>query len=175
MKFLNKTFILLALTFISVNMVNAQNTRKDKKAARVSEIKSIVEAQNYVFKANYVNPTRGVGRALTSDYDVIVAKDTITAFLPYFGRAYTAPYNPTEGGIKFTNTHFTYDSKEGKNGGWTIVIKPTGKDKNISDWRDVQAMRLTISTDGYASLQVTSSNREPISFNGTIEKREVRK
>ncbi|WP_183559279.1 DUF4251 domain-containing protein [Mucilaginibacter sp. SP1R1] len=171
MKFLNKITVLIALAFISINTVNAQTSRKDKKAAQVAEIKTIVEAQNYVFKANYALPSRGSSRSLTSDYDFVVSKDTIIAYLPYFGRAYTAPYNPTEGGIKFTNTHFSYVSKAGKKGGWTVTIKPTGKDKNISDWRDVQILTLSISTDGYASLQVISSNRDPISFNGTIEAR----
>jgi hypothetical protein len=171
MKFLKNISVLLLLAFISINAANAQSTGKDKKAARALAIKNMVEGQNYVFKANYAVPMRGTSRSLTSEYDLTVSKDTVSAFLPYFGRAYTAPYNPTEGGIKFTNTHFTYTLKPGKKSGWNIVIKPTGKDKNISDWRDVQALRLDISADGYASLQVTSSNRDPISFNGTIEKR----
>lgn len=171
MKLLKNISALFLLTFISINIAHAQSSGNDKKAARALAVKNMVEAQNYVFKANYVMPMRGVGRSLTSEYDLTVSKDTIAAFLPYFGRAYTAPYNPTEGGIKFTNTHFTYTSKVGKKGGWSITIKPTGKDKNISDWRDVQTLRLDISADGYASLQVTSSNRDPISFNGTIEKR----
>lgn len=172
MKSLKKISVLIILAFLSINVVNAQSTRKEKKAAHVAEIKRMVEAQNYVFKANYVNPMRGIGRALTSDYDLVVTKDTVISFLPYFGRAYTSvPYNPTDGGIKFTATNFTYDSKTGKNGGWTITIKPTGKDKNISNWRDVQTMTLGVSPDGYASLQVISSNRDAISFNGTIEKR----
>jgi hypothetical protein len=171
MKSLNKISLALAIILISVGLANAQSTRKERKAAHVAEIKNIVEAQNYVFKANYVSPVRGISRALTSDYDLTVSKDTVTAFLPYFGRAYTAPYNPTEGGIKFTNTHFSYNSKAGKKDGWTVIIKPTGKDKNISDWRDVQTLTLSISSEGYASLQVISSNRDPISFNGTIEKR----
>ena len=171
MKSLKKISLALAIVLISVGLANAQSTRKDKKAAQVAEIKNIVEAQNYVFKATYVIPTRGISRALTSDYDLTVSKDTVTAFLPYFGRAYTAPYNPTEGGIKFTNTHFTYNLKAGKKSGWTATIKPTGKDKNIGDWRDVQTLTLSISADGYASLQVISSNRDPISFNGTVEKR----
>jgi hypothetical protein len=169
MKLLKNIFLLLAFVLMCISTVNAQSTRKEKQAAKAAEIKSLIDAQNYVFKANYANPTRGTGRALTSDYDLVVSKDTIIAFLPYFGRAYTAPYNPTEGGIKFTNTHFTYTSTAGKKGGWTIIIKPTNK--NISDWRDIQTMIFNISSDGYASLQVISSNREGISFNGTIEKR----
>ena len=169
MKTLNKIAILLIVTLISNIAVNAQTTRKDKKAAHAAEIKSMVEAQDYKFDANYVTPMRGISRSLNSPYDLTISKDTVAAFLPYFGQAYQAPYNPTDGGIKFTTTKFTYNSKVGKKGGWTVTIKPT--DRSISNWRDVQNMTLSISADGYASLQVISINRDPISFNGTIEKR----
>jgi hypothetical protein len=173
MKLLKTISVLLLLACISISAVNAQSTRKDKKAAHAAEIKSMVEAQNYIFDATYVSPMRGISRALNSQYDMTITKDTISAYLPYFGQATMAPYNPTEGGIKFTTTKFTYNSKVGKKGGWTVIIKPT--DKNISNWRDVQTMTLSISSDGYASLQVISTNRDPISFNGTIEKREIKK
>ena len=41
---------------------------------------------------------------LSPYYYLKVSKDTVVAYLPYFGRAYTAPADPTEGGIKFTST-----------------------------------------------------------------------
>ncbi|MEN0055859.1 MAG: DUF4251 domain-containing protein [Mucilaginibacter sp.] len=173
MKILNKIATLFLMSLISISLVHAQTSRKDKKAAHAAEIKSMVEAQDYVFDANYVTPMRGISRSLNSPYDLVISKDTITAFLPYFGQAYQAPYNPTDGGIKFTTTKFSYNSKVGKKGDWTITIKPT--DRSISNWRDVQTMTLSISTDGYASLQVISTNRDPISFNGTIEKRDHKK
>jgi hypothetical protein len=172
MKLLRNLSMAFALMLLSISVVNAQTTRKEKQAKRQAEVKSNVDAQNYVFKANYVNPMRGVGRALTSDYDLVVSKDTIIAFLPYFGRAYVAPTNPTEGGIKFTSTKFSYEAKPGKNGSYKIVIKPM--DKNMTNWRDVQSLRLDISADGYASLNVSSTNRDNISFNGTIETRGTR-
>lgn len=174
MKALHKILILFTFVFIGGQMANAQNTHKDKKAAHIAEIKGLVESQNFLFNANYAIPSRGGSRSLTSEYDLTITKDTIISFLPYFGRAYTAPpYGSSEGGIKFTNTHFTYVVKPGKKSGWAITIKPTNK--NISDFRDIQSMYLNISEDGYASLQVISSNRDPISFNGTIEKRPVKK
>lgn len=144
-------------------------TKPNKKAARIVEVNDIVTARNYVFKANYVNPSRGGGRALTSDYDLIVAKDSIIAFLPYFGRAYLADYGSTDEGIKFTWTHFDYKATSGKKGNREILIIP--QNKNISNPKDVQSLRLSISEDGYASLQIINSNRDPIIFDGTIEKR----
>jgi hypothetical protein len=171
MKIFNKIVLLAIFIFIGANVTIAQTkqTKAEKKAAKQAEIKQMVEAQNFVFKANYALPMRGGSRALTSDYDLTISKDTIVSFLPYFGRAYVAPPpGTTDGGIKVNTTKFTYSSAK-KGSGWNITIKP--KEKNIADWRDVQTFNLSISQDGYGSLQVTSTNRDPISFNGYIEAR----
>ncbi len=174
MKLLRVLSFTVIIAFAGVTIANAQSKSKDRKAARIAEVKQIIEDQNFVFDANYVNPTRSAGRSLTSSYDLTITKDTIICYLPYFGRAYVAPpYGSSDGGIKFTNTNFSYVLKAGKKDGWSVTIKP--KDKNIGKWNDVQSMYLTISNDGYASLQVISSNRDPISFNGTIEKRSAKK
>lgn len=167
MKTLIKLFLVFLVVSCGLNMANAQNLKKDRQAAKEASIKKMVDEMHYVFEANYVNPSRGDGRSLTSDYDLRVSKDKIVAYLPYFGRAYVSPSDLKGGGIDFTITNFEYSVTEGKKGGWDVVIKP--KDKNISDFKNVQMMRLSISTDGYAFLQVISSNRDPISFNGTIE------
>jgi hypothetical protein len=169
MKILNKIALVAAFIFIGANISNAQ-TKAEKKAAKQAEIKKLIDDQNFVFKANYALPMRGGSRALTSDYDLVVTRDTIISFLPYFGRAYVAPPpGTTDGGIKVNTTKFSYVSTIKKNNSWIITIKP--KDKNIADWRDVQTFNLSISPDGYGSLQVTSSNRDPISFNGYVEAR----
>jgi hypothetical protein len=169
MKTLIKYLLVCAIVFTSLNG-SAQNARQQRQSAKAEHIKNMVTNIDYVFKANYVNPQRGGSRALTSDYDLAVSKDTINAYLPYFGRAFVAPINPTEGGIKFKTAKFDYKAKSNKKGGWDVLITP--KDRNISDMRDVQTLRLNISQNGFASLQVISSNRDPISFDGYIESRE---
>jgi hypothetical protein len=172
MKTLIKMFFMLVMVITGLNAANAQSSKKEKQAAKTAEIKKMVDAGNYVFKADYANPMRGGQRALTSEYDLRVSKDTVTAFLPYFGRAYIGPIDPTKGGIEFTCTNFDYATKQVKNGNWDIVIKP--KDRNTNEMTDVQSMRLSITRSGYASLNVTSSNRDAITFEGYIEKKTSR-
>jgi hypothetical protein len=135
----------------------AQQQKKDRKA----EIKKIVEAQNYVFKAQTALPTAGAVRQLTSDYDLRVSKDTIVSDLPYFGRAYTAPLNPSEGPLQFTTTKFQYMVSNKKKGGWNVTITP----KDLTDPRE---LIMTIFDNGSASVVVNSNNRQPISFNGYV-------
>jgi len=135
----------------------AQQQKKDRKA----EIKTMVESQNYVFKAQTALPTAGAIRQLTSDFDLRVSKDTIVSDLPYFGRAYTAPLNPSEGPLEFTTTKFQYTMSNNKKGGWNVTIAP----KDVTDPRE---LIMTIFDNGSASVIVNSNNRQPISFNGYI-------
>jgi len=138
----------------------AQDT-KDKKDGKADRIKSLVAEQRYVFNAETASPLAGRIRQLTGGYELRVTKDTINAYLPYFGKAYTAPINQSEGGIQFTSLKFNYTVTERKKGGWEIVIKPL-------DVQDPRQLNLFISENGYGVLQVTSNNRQAISFNGSI-------
>jgi len=153
--------LITLLLLLPLTATFAQSNAEDKKAARQAAIKNMVEGQNYVFQAQQALPLGGRTRQLTTDYDLKVTKESITSYLPYFGRAYTAPIDPTKGGIQFTSKDFDYNLTPNKKDGWTAVIKP-------KDNRDVQQMTLNISSEGYTNLQVTSINRQPISFSGII-------
>ncbi|RPE08753.1 DUF4251 domain-containing protein [Chitinophaga lutea] len=144
-------------------------TKAQVKTSKSDKIRQLVQSRNYVFQAQSVFPMRGRTRQIGGEgYDVSVSKDTVNSYLPYFGRAYTAPLDPSKGGIQFLSKDFEYTEKPGKRGGWDITISP-------KDVRDVQQLFLSVSEDGYASLQVTSVNRQPISFNGIITEKRSRK
>jgi hypothetical protein len=166
---LKKTFLLFILAFVSQSsLLYAQSAKADKQAEKTAAIKNMVDSQNYVFKAQSAMPMSGRTRQLTSDYDLKVTKSEVVSYLPYFGRAYTAPIDPTQGGIQFTSKDFDYTVAARKKGGWDIQIKP-------KDYRDVQQLSLSITESGYATLQVTSTNRQPISFNGYVTAIQTRK
>jgi hypothetical protein len=137
------------------NEVYAQNKTEDEAL-----INRIVTEQTYTFKAQTVMPTTGRTRQLNDNYDVTIRKDSVSSWLPYFGRAFTAPMDPTKGGIQFTSTDFEYSTSQ-RNDGWEITIKP-------KDTRDVQELFFTIFKNGSATLRVSSISRQPISFGGYI-------
>jgi hypothetical protein len=139
------------------NEVYAQNSDENV-------VSRFVNDQRYTFRAQTVMPTTGRTRQLNTDYDLTVSKDSVASWLPYFGRAYSAPVDPTKGGIQFTSTDFEYSTNQ-RNDGWEITIKP-------KDTRDVQELFLTIFKNGSANLRVSSISRQPISFGGVVtEKR----
>lgn len=144
---------------------SAQSKSDEKKAA----ITHLINDQVYVFTAQSSIPAGpSPDRQLNGNYDLTVTKDSIISYLPYFGRAYTAPMDPTKGGIQFTSTKFDYKVTEKKKGGWTIVIKPKDTDQ-------ASQLILNVSTGGYSSLQVIGNNRQPITFNGVVDARKLKK
>ena len=147
--------LFLLAAFFSVTIARAQD-QKD------SSFQQMIEAKSFIFKAQSALPLRGSTRQLTSEYDLKLLGDSVVSYLPYFGRAYSAPMNPNEGGIQFTSTDFNYSVKKKKKG-WDVTILP-------KDTKDVRELFLSISTGGYASLRAISNNRDAISYNGIVEK-----
>jgi hypothetical protein len=125
--------------------------------------RDLVNSQHYSFVANNAMPMGGRSRVLTSPYDMEVKKDLINCYLPYYGRAYTAPSDPSENVLTFISKDFSYSVTAAKKGGWDIRIKPKDRD-------DIQSMNLHISSTGNADLQVTFISRSAISFTGSITK-----
>lgn len=101
-------------------------------------------------------------------YDLKINKDSVEAYLPYFGRAYTANMNPNEAGIKFKSKDFSYKTEQKKKGNWVITIKP-------KDNKDGHQMTLNVGTNGYALLNVNSNNKQSISYMGYISDPEENK
>lgn len=154
-------FTAVLLYFVTGAAIAQDSTKKSAKASKTALVRQLITTQRYAFKAQTMFPMSGRSRVLTSDYDLRVSKDTVISYLPYFGRAYSASLDPSDNGIQFTSVNFDYTVTEKKKGGWDIIIKP-------KDYSNVQQLSLSVSADGYASLQVTSTNRQSISFNGTI-------
>ncbi len=134
-----------------------------EKQVKVAEIGQKIDDFEFTFKATYAYPTGYRSIYLSSYYYLKVSKDTVVAYLPYYGRAYTAPMDPTEGGIRFTSTDFAYEVSKGKReGNWQVRIKTHDTDREI-------VLYLDIWENGSARLDVTDPNRQVISFQGDIE------
>lgn len=152
-----KTGLLALILIVAIIPVSqAQNSKNNKQAI----IKNMVDSQSFVFVPNTMIPLRGGSKTLTSFYQLAVSKDSLVSYLPFIGRAYNAPL-PGENEFDFTSTSFDYKIKDHKKSGWDITIKP-------KDHVNVQQFFLRIFDNGSASLNVTSLNRDPVSYSGHI-------
>jgi hypothetical protein len=163
----NLIFMLLMLITLSVN------AQTDKATTQ-----RIVEAKNFIFIASSALPmnsteinnilskmpgANGGGNInlVSGNYDVRVTPDSLLVELPYYGRSFSAPIGRDYAGYKFTSTKFTYERSVPKKGGWQIALTP-------QDVKEGVRMYFTISTNGYASLTVSSNNKQSISYNGYL-------
>jgi len=127
-------------------------------------IKDKIDAKNYVFEPTTMTPSRGRVKHLDLGYFFKLSGDTLKVYLPYAGRAYMAPINPSDAGFDFTSTNFTYDVKEGKKNSYDISVKTKGKTYNTD-------FALTVYDNGTAYLRAIPTDRESISYNGDIKEK----
>ncbi|MPM57781.1 hypothetical protein SDC9_104604 [bioreactor metagenome] len=153
-------FIVFSVAFGLMTCGTAQTVTE--KEAVANEVDQRVNGSDFTFKATYAYPTGFKSMYLSPYYDVKVSPDTVRAYLPYYGRAYVAPMNPAEGGIKFISTDFDYQVNPGKKkGNWQVNIRTKDTGREIFLYFDIWQ-------NGTARLQVTDTNRQPISFQGDI-------
>jgi len=154
-------FIFAIAFFFCSNMI-AQSAHQQKENQLQQSIQQLINSQHYTFIPQSAMPSHGPVKTLTADYQLKIRSDTLESYLPYFGRAYTASISSTESPLDFKTEGFKYSKIDSKKGGWIITITP-------QNGGDARRFILSISRDGYASLQVISNNREPILFNGYIQ------
>ena len=167
-----KKFLKLGLMlFFGIGSVFAQT---DKAVTS-----KIIAAKNFIFVATTANPlnstdVNNILRQMPGNanggsidlsgnyYDVQITPDSIVAYLPYYGRAFSAPINPDENGYKFKSKNFSYSTTPRKKGGWEILMI-------TKDVKDSPRLSLSISENGYATLNIISNNKQSISYNGYLE------
>ncbi|MFV0365097.1 MAG: DUF4251 domain-containing protein [Mangrovibacterium sp.] len=155
--------ILLAIVLVLGGMsVQAQKlSRKEREAIQSQEVKAQLDSGVFTFEARSAQPMSGRQIELTSEYTLSLNGDSIEVYLPYFGRAYSAPYGG-QGGIEF-KTLMVSNKKiyKEKKSCYQYDIEVATSDDRYS-------LQLTVGLSGFANLSVRSNNRQSIGFQGTI-------
>lgn len=134
------------------------------KEVVASEIREGLMKPDFRFEATYVYPTGFKSMYLSPYYDVEVKSDSVKVYLPYYGRAYKAPMNPTDGGYGFISTDFEYEVEQtGEKGNWRVMLRFNDQGRALSFNFDVYE-------NGSAHLNIIDTDRQPISFSGNLVK-----
>lgn len=126
----------------------------------------LIESGEFRFVASSARSSLGNFNNLGANYDLVFDSLRVISYLPYYGRAYSVPYNTGEGGVKFDLKADHINKK------WDKRKKRYVITTELSDSRDSYSLYLTASTSGYADLQMNFRNRQMINYYGTIEKLE---
>lgn len=158
-----QTFTALIIIVISALFVACGTTQSSAEKANESMLLTeSINNLNFKFNASYAYPQNYKSIYLSPYYDVKVSPDTVEAYLPYYGRAYTAPMNSNDGGIKFISTKFDYEIQKGKKAGsWLVTIQ-------TQDTQRPYLLYFDLWENGKASLNVNHPDKQSISFQGNI-------
>lgn len=159
----NPFLFYMLIIFISVLMVKCSSTKSSTNNLDKEGIEKMINDHSFLFVAERMDPLRGRSRILTSSYDVRVNNDSVASYLPYFGRAHSAPIDPTNIGTQFTSTNLTYRINADKSNQWRISIVP-------KDVQSIQELIFTIFDNGHTTLNVLSTSRDQISYSGYLKK-----
>ena len=164
MKALYFTILILSTSILTSI---AQNSKKEEQNREKEEqyqlVLKMVSSGQYEFVGRKANTQKGRQIDLTTNGNFLrINGETATADIPYFGRAYSAGYSSSDGGIKFDGTMEEYDAQQNdKKHRILVKFKVKGAD-------DTFDCSLTIYGPQSATLYVASNKKQGISYNGII-------
>ena len=161
MSFFKYTRILLPIMVFTCMYGSAQTNADQEKQDKYTQFKRLIESKKYHFHALSATSMKGRVRQLTTEYGLSLNNDSLSVDLPYFGQSYSADFAATDLSIQFNTTEFSYVANPAKKGGWEITIIPKNQPS-------ANKIYMSVSSSGYGTVQVTSNNRDPISYYGTI-------
>ena len=157
-KYLILLSVLLAMTACNT-LTSAERAERDALMAQAVE-KALAKRQ-YVVDIDMMYPTSGPARRLSFDYILKVNGDTLTSYLPYFGNAYDAPYSGGNS-LDFKEPIKEYKAEQVKKDKTRITIKADHEGDHL-------IYTLEVFDNGNASLNVISTRRQSINFDGTLK------
>lgn len=162
--FITTILLLCTIIFTSSAQTSKKEAKEQKKEEQYQQIIKLVQSQNFEFTGRKANPQKGPTIDLSTRQNFVRIKgENATGDMPYFGRAFSAGYSSSDGGIKFDGLMENYDvQKNDKKRRISIKFKIKGAD-------DTYSCTFTISSTESASLSVTSNKRQVINYTGMIK------
>ena len=156
--------VLFLAMIIPLHAQSKKELRKQKDKENYEKIKELINSKNFVFEADWASTQKGRRINLTTNPNYLKVKgDQVIAYMPYFGVAHTAIGYSGDAGIKFEDTpeNYSVDFNDKK---YKVVVKFDARNKN-----ETFNVTMTIFKNGNASMNITSSGRNGINYDGKVE------
>lgn len=163
---MRRTVFLCVIVAALVGCGSSQNAveKQTKERKLEAQVADSVNGRCFTVIFDYVQPRNMISaHYLTSTYYVKLKDDSVRSELPYFGRAYRADIShPGRSPLSFVSAVQNVTVKQGRKKDYVIYLKL----RNGSEWFDYY---LNVFPNGKSTLNVSSSDRESISFTGQME------
>jgi hypothetical protein len=138
--------------------------REERQEKRKEEVKNLIENKTFVFTPTHAMPLGGGSIQLSYSFEAEVKGDSVFSYLPFYGVAYHVEYGSRNSPFDFELPVENYEmEKDGD--GYHVTLEVKNK-------MDYITYSFHISDLGYSTLNVTSTNRQAISYYGSIRKPE---
>lgn len=142
--------------------IDGQKVTKEVYALWTAQkVREGIENRQFVISVKSMHPFRGTSRHLTSDYSFELYGDSVVSYLPYFGEVRMVPYGGGKG-LNFIGQITAYEAFQVKAGLYRVIM---GVYNDEEEYRYF----LEVFENGRATLDISSYNRDPISFMGEME------
>ena len=155
-----RLFWLLGIVLLLAGQSLYAQSKKEKREQKANEVKELIDSKRFTVDVNRAIPMGGRSLNLTSPYSLEMRGDSVISYLPYFGRAYSAPYGGGDG-LRFEESITDYQSTFDKKG--TARIKFVARTKEDTFRFDMQVF-----SNGSAIISVTPTNRQNITYQGEL-------
>jgi hypothetical protein len=156
MKTISIVSIMLAMALWGCSVTSSTT---GQGAAGLDNMESLIKSGNYEFTIRSASPSGGRTIQITTAYSMKAVDGKYQAYLPYFGRAYSAGYGE-DGGIEFNgdpeNLEITRNDKK----------KTVSAAFTIRSEKDQFKVSLVVSASGYGNMFISSDKRQSISYYG---------
>lgn len=154
-------FAVASVSYAQQNEQTWRETRKEKRERQREEIRNLLENRHFVFRPTHALPSGGGSMYLNHLYDVEIKEDTLSSYLPFFGVAYQAEYGSRKSPLDFTQPLDNFRIEPRRKGFQVHAV--------VKNRMDHLTYAFFVSETGTATLNITSTNRQSISFNGRVE------
>lgn len=136
-------------------------SKQERQRATAYAVDSMLADRHYTVRVNTMHPMRGRSVSVSPDFNMRVSGDSLYCYLPYFGRAYSVPYNSREGALDFEAVVDCYTMEAEKRGGMGITFTTKSADDELQ-------FRLTVFDNGNTSISIVPQRRDMIRFEGEL-------
>ena len=152
-------WILLVVLMITSACSSSKLSDEEKKAKEY-RIALQVRNRDYTIETSRAIPMRGGSINLSYGYDLKISKDSVYAYLPYYGVVQSAPMG-SDGGIRFATLMTDYNITPTKDG-WNVRFRIDSREQKHD-------FMLSIFKNGRSSITVTPLQRDRITYWGEMK------
>lgn len=155
-----RLILVLGITLLVEGQSLFAQSKKEKREQKEMQVKEMLESGRFIIDINRAVPMSGRAVNLTSPYSLELRGDSVLSYLPYFGRAYSAPYGGGKG-LNFTETVSEYDLSYDKKEAVRIKFRTRTDEDNY-------AFNIQVFPNGSSTISVTPVNKQGITFYGEV-------